>query len=282
MPFNRRSFRFNLLMVALVCVGLYILVFLSLGWITKHGDEGPVPNAVGRDLRLVKAEIERAGFDIEVDSSYDPGKKPLIVLSQQPGVGSVVKRGRTLFLTVNKVEPPPTAMPNLVNLSFRSAALILKSNHLVLGDTIYRPDIAQGAVLEQRWNGRIIPPGTMLPQGSRIDLVIGDGLGNTEMDVPDVIGMNPDEALAMLAGLGLQYTVVWDGFVQDSSAALVYLSSPSPLNELGVANRIREGDIIDIRVKESPTQEEMENNRNPSLNVLNGSPDGSSEPPPVD
>ncbi len=273
MPFNRKSFRFNLLMVFLLCVGLYIFVFLSLGWITKHGDEGPVPNAVGRDLRLVKAEIERAGFDIEVDSSYDPTKKALVVLSQQPAVGSVVKHGRTLFLTVNKKEPPPTAMPNLVNLSFRSAALILKSNHLVLGDTTYRPDIAEGAVLEQRWNGRIIMPGTMLPQGSRVDLVIGDGLGDTEMDVPDVIGMNPDEALAMLAGLGLQYTVVWDGFVQDSMAALVYLTSPSPLNELAVPNRIHEGDIIDIRVKERPTQEEMERNRNPSLDVLNDAPD---------
>ena len=277
MPFNRKSFRFNLLMVVLLCVGLYIFVFLSLGLITKHGDEGPVPNAVGRDLRLVMTEIERAGFDVEVDSSYDATKKPLVVLAQQPAVGSVVKRGRTLFLTVNKKEPPPTAMPNLVNLSFRSAALILKSNHLVLGDTLYRPDIAEGAVLEQRWNGRIIPPGAMLPQGSRIDLVIGDGLGNTEMDVPDVIGMNPDEAVAMLSGLGLQHTIVWDGFVQDSSAALVYLTSPSPLNELGVSNRIREGDIIDIRVKEAPTQEEMERNRNPSLDVLNGAPDAPPE-----
>ena len=273
MPFNRRSFRFNLLMVALVCVGLYILVFLSLGWITKHGDEGPVPNVMGRDLRLAIADIRRAGFDVEVDSSYDPTKKPLVVLAQQPAVGSVVKRGRTLFLTVNKVSPPPTAMPNLVNLSFRSAALILKSNHLVLGDTIYRPDIAEGAVLEQRWQGRIIAPGAMLPQGSRIDLIIGDGLGNTEMNVPDIIGMSPDEAIAMLAGLGLQFTVVWDGFVQDSSAALVYNSYPSPLNELGSPNRIREGDIIDIRVKEAPTQDEMERNRNPSLDVLNGAPD---------
>jgi beta-lactam-binding protein with PASTA domain len=141
MPLNRKSFRFNLLVVLLLCVGLYILVFLSLGWITKHGDEGPVPNAVGRDFRLVKAEIERAGFEIEVDSSYDPTKKPLVVLSQQPDVGSVVKRGRTLFLTLNKTQPPPTAMPNLVSLSFRSAALILKSNHLVLGDTTYRPTL---------------------------------------------------------------------------------------------------------------------------------------------
>ena len=273
MAFHRRSFRFNLLMVVLVCVGLYILVFLSLGWITGHGNESPVPNLLGRDLRLVTAEIERAGFELEVDSSYDPTKKPLVVLAQQPAVGSVVKRGRTLFITVNKSEPPPTSMPNLVNLSFRSAALILKSNRLVLGDTVYRPDIAEGAVLEQRWNGRIIPAGSMLPQGSRIDLVIGDGLGNTEMNVPDIIGMTPEEATAMLAGLGLQYTVVWDGFVRDTNLALVYITSPSPLNELAVPNRIREGDIIDIRVKESPTQEEMERNRNPSIGVMQDAPD---------
>lgn len=285
MPFNRQSFRFNLLMVILACAALYVLTFLSLGWITKHGDEIPVPKTVGRDVRLVVSELKRAGFDVEIDSSYDPSKKKLVVLSQQPAVGSIVKRGRTLFLTINKIEAPSTAMPNLVNLSFRSAALILKSNRLVLGDTTYRPDIAEGAILEQRYMGRIIPAGTMLPQGSRIDLVIGDGLGNTEMMVPDVIGMSPDEAIAMLAGLGLQCTPIWEPSVRDSAAALVYNMEPAPINETGQPNRIREGDLVDIFIKENPTQDEMERNRNRSLDVLNAqdptaAPQGGAQPTP--
>jgi len=276
-PFTR-SFRFNLLMVLVVCAALYTLIFLSLGWVTKHGSEVPVPKTVGRDVRLAVSDLKRAGFDVEIDSSYDPTKKPLVVLAQQPGEGSIVKSGRTLFLTINKVEPPATAMPNLVNLSFRSATLILQSNRLVLGDTTYRPDIAEGAVLEQRYNGRVIAPGTMLPQGSRIDLVIGDGLGNTELPVPDVIGMMPDEAVAMLAGLGLQYTLVYDGPVMDSATAVVYSMTPAPINEVGVTNTIREGDIVDLRVKQSPTPEELERNRNLSLDVLGDAPDA---PAPV-
>src|SRR5690606_15523086 len=111
-----------------------------------------------------------------------------------------------IFLIVNKQNPPETPMPSLVNLSFRSAEMLLKSNKLKLGDTTMRPDMAQGAVLEQLVNGKVITAGTMVPQGSKIDLVIGDGLGNKEINVPDITGLTYPEAVAMLSGSNLQFT----------------------------------------------------------------------------
>ncbi|HRO42967.1 MAG TPA: PASTA domain-containing protein, partial [Flavipsychrobacter sp.] len=189
----KNSFVFNLVLVLLVCAGLYFVFFSSLGLLTRHGSEEKVPKVIDKNLKQAYETLERMGFEVEVDSSYDPDKKPFVVLSQMPDVNAVVKKGRTIFLTVNKAEPPLTPMPKLTDLSYRSAVLILGSSKLALGDTIHRPDYAKGTVLDMLYLGRPIKAGDMVPQGSKIDLVIGEGFGNVETNVPDVIGMSADE-----------------------------------------------------------------------------------------
>ena len=158
-------------------------------------------------------------------------------------------------------------MPNLINLSFRSAQLILVSNRLILGDTTYRPDIAQGAILEQLLNGQPVRPGQMIPQGSRISLVLGNGLGETELNVPDVIGMTYPEAVALLNANGLQFTPVFDGDVHDTTASKIYNQTPTAINDLGAPTRIRQGDFMDIYISQNPADSLMENNRNIYKNV---------------
>lgn len=263
----KKSFLFNLVIVVLLCAGLYFLFFASLGLLTHHGSEVKVPDVTSKTLKTALASLEHMGFEVDVDSSYDPAKKPYTVLSQIPDVGSIVKEGRTIFLTVNKAEAPLTPMPKLTDLSYRSAVLILSSSRLMLGDTIHKPDYAKGAVLDQLYKGRPIKPGDMLPQGSKIDLVVGDGFGNIEMNVPDVIGMSVEEGLAILNGNGLILTSVWDGQIDDSASAIIYMQTPAPYNELDAPNRIKEGDIIDIRIKQNPTNEELESNRRPASTV---------------
>lgn len=266
---TRRSFRFNLLVVFLLCAVLYVIFFVSLSFITRHGAEAKVPMVIDRDVKMAVNELEKMGFEVDIDSAYDPSKKAYIVLAQMPEVNSTVKTGRTVFITVNKAQPPLTPMPNLQNLSFRSAEMILKSNNLILGDTTYRPDIANGAILEQLYKGQAIRPGTMLPQGSRIDLIIGDGLGNTQFNVPDVVGLTYNEAVAMLSGNGLTITALWEGDITDSANAIIYNQMPYPQNELGAPNRIRQGDLVDIRIKQNPTPEELERNKNVANQVDN-------------
>ena len=258
----KNSVAFNLLLIILVCVLLFLLFFGSLSFITNHGEETKVPNVTGKNVSQAVKTLEGMGFEVRVDSTYEPDKKALLVLLQMPEVGEVVKTGRTLFLTVNKAAPPTTPMPNLVNLSYRSAALILQSNRLIVGDTIYRPDIAKGAILEQLYNGQPIRPGTMIPQGSRISLVIGDGLGNTEMPVPDVIGMTYAEATAMLSSNNLLVTPVFDPGITDTATFKVYRQTPAAISDLGVPSRIREGDGIDIYIGQNPADSLMDHYRN--------------------
>jgi len=267
----KNSFLFNLAIVLLLCAGLYFVFFASLGLLTRHGSEVKVPKVVGKSLKQAFEALERMDFEVTVDSSYDPSQKPFVVLSQMPDVNAIVKKGRTIFLTVNKAQPPLTPMPKLTDLSYRSAVLILGSSKLVLGDTIHRPDYAKGTVLDMLYLGRPAKPGDMVPQGSKIDLVIGEGFGNVEANVPDVIGMSADEGIAILNGNGLTVTTIWDGFIEDSASAIIYQQTPAPYNELDIPNRIKEGDVIDIRIKQNPLSEELEYNRRPASAVNNES-----------
>ena len=263
----KNSFLFNLFVVLLLCAGLYFVFFSSLGLLTHHGSESRVPKVIGKSLNTAKTSLEGLGFEVDVDSSYDPTQKAFTVLAQMPDANAIVKKGRTIFLTINKAEPPLTPMPKLTDLSYRSAVLILSSSRLVLGDTIHRPDFAKGTVLDMLFKGRPIKPGDMVPQGSKIELVIGEGFGNVESNVPDVIGMNADEGIAILNGNGLIVTTIWDGPIDDSANAIIYKQTPSPYNELDIPNRIKEGDVIDIRIRQSPTNEELEYNRRPASAV---------------
>lgn len=253
-PFYK-SFLANAIYIFIIGLILYWLFFSSLGWLTGHGKEVQLPDLKGKSLTEVAGILKEGDFELEVDSAYNPELKALSILDQQPEAGSKVKVGRTIFLVVNKVNPPEVPMPNLVNLSYRSAEMLLKSNKLLLGDTTMRPDLAQGAVLAQMMGGKEIASGAMIPQGTRVDLVIGDGYGNKEIKVPDLTGLSYPEAVAMISGSNLQFTVIFDGNITDSLAARVYAQEPQPYNEFNEPNQILEGEFIDFRVREESLQD---------------------------
>lgn len=251
-----KTFLFNLGVIILVCIALYWMFFSSLSWFTHHGESVSIPQLKGLSLAEAERLTDPYDFNLEVDSTYVPGQKPLTVLSQQPDPGFKVKMGHTLFITVNKTVPPTIPMPALVNLSYRSAAMLLETSKLILKDTIVKPDMAQGAVLDQLFNGKSIKPGDPIPQGSGITLVIGSGMGQTKMNVPNIIGLSYPEAVALLSGSNLNYNVSFDGTVTDTQSAMVYTQSPMAVNDSTQSpNNIQEGMIINFHVRQRSDDE---------------------------
>jgi len=246
-----KKFLFNLGVIILICIALYWIFFSSLSWFTRHGESVEIPQLKGLSLAEAEKLVSSYDFNLEVDSTYVPGQKPLTVLSQQPDPGFKVKMGHTLFITVNKTVPPTIPMPALVNLSYRSAAMLLETSKLILKDTIVKPDMAQGAVLDQLFNGKSIKAGEPIPQGSGITLVIGSGMGETKMSVPNIIGLSYPEAIALLSGSNLNYSVAFDGTVTDTQSAVVYIQSPMAVNDSTQSpNSIQEGMVINFRVRQ--------------------------------
>lgn len=275
----KQSIWFHLLLMLLLAVVFYIIFFSSLGRITGHGEQMKMPVLVDKTFGDAVKILEKEGFDIDVDSAFDIKKDAGIVLSQMPDTGAFVKRGRTVFIVVNKSQAPLTPMPDLMGVSYRSADMVLRSNKLRLGDTIHRPDIADGAILEQMYNGKVIQAGDMIPQGSKITLVIGDGLGNVEFDVPDVVGMSYAEGSAVLSASGLQFIDVWEGPITDSLTAVIYHQYPDAKNDYGGTNRIKQGEFMDIKIRQTPVNKsssptQQQGNKPPKKPVNNSNDDG--------
>src|SRR5256885_5002887 len=192
-------------LAGILLVFLFVLIFmLSLNWCTEHGKTMQIPSVTGLSYTEAKDFLEKKGFDVEIqDSVYYDTIPPLHVIKQFPEADKVVKKNRTVYLTVNRVVPPTIEMPKLVGLTFRNAEVTLKQYGLKRGDTIYRIDFAKNSVLDQLYDGASIKPGTKIQMGSTIGLVLGTGVGAFEFAVPDLFGLPFEEAKTLLQANGL-------------------------------------------------------------------------------
>jgi beta-lactam-binding protein with PASTA domain len=224
-----------------------LLFLLSLNWITRHGKTIVIPSVIGKSFDMASTLLEREGFDVEIqDSLYDVTLPPMSVIRQFPAADEVVKIHRTVYLTISRSVPPTIDMPMLEGLSYRNAEVVLKQYGLKW-DTVYRPDFAKNAVLEQQFKNERIKPGTKISMGSTIRLVLGSGLGSDQFPVPDLIGLTYTEAKILVESNGLFFNIVLpDSDVTDTAAAYVYRQQPERLTIDGRTNRIQAGQPMDI------------------------------------
>ena len=237
------------ILFSLILVFILLFAFLfSLNYFTKHGETLVIPSVAGLTLDEASNILNENGFDIMIqDSVFIDTAAPHAVLRQFPEARSVVKKNRTVYLTINRAVPPTIEMPNFINMTFRSAEMSLKQYGLVLKDTFYKTDFAKNAVLEQQYKGEQIKPGTKIQMGSEITLILGSGLGNTDFRVPDLFGLSYAEALTLLESNNLNAGArVFDMDVRDSVNAFVYRQNPPRIGYDGKISRIRPGQAIDL------------------------------------
>ncbi|MVN23095.1 PASTA domain-containing protein [Mucilaginibacter arboris] len=222
-----KSFFQNLLLAALAVLFVVLAAVFSLNYYTRHGSGIPVPKLIGMQIDHASALLDQQGFQYKIDSVYLPDKDPGTVVQQDPDPATNVKENRTIYLTVITKLAPNINLPDLENITFREAIATISNSGLKLGDTTYRSDIARNRVLEVRFAGEIIKPGTKLPKGSRIDLVLGDGKGASEVDIPDLTNQELDAAKFVISQSGLTLgTVTYEGTITDSTKVVVKSQMP--------------------------------------------------------
>jgi beta-lactam-binding protein with PASTA domain len=248
---TKRPLWINMLFAIVLVFLLLLLLLFSLDWMTHHGTVLKIPQVTGKTMEEAKKQLEDQGFDVLIqDSLYVDTMAPLKVIKQFPEADELVKVSRTVYLTVNRAQPPKVDMPNLVGLSFRSAALVLKQYGLKLGDTSSRPDFAKNAVLSQLYDGKEIQPGTKIVMASSISLILGAGIADEDMAVPDLVGMSYGDAKVLMEGSGLSFgSIVTNNDVKDSASAYIYFQSPAHWSEDRRVNRIHQGQMIDIKIQ---------------------------------
>ena len=237
------------ILAALAFAFLVLFLFLQLlGQLTKHGKYLTVPSVEGKKTREAIQLLESKGFEVLIqDSVYTDTARMGIVLKQLPDPNSTVKINRTVFLTVNRVTLPLVEMPALEGKTLNFALEILKRTHFKLGDTTFRPDFMRGSVLEQTYKGNKIEPGTKIPWGSSIDLVVGSGLNEERMLVPNLVGLTFAEAKNILQENGILLgALVPDPGIVDTSAAFIWKQVPPRFNEDKEPVFIQSGQLMDL------------------------------------
>ena len=236
-----------LLALGIVFLVLFLFV-LSLNWITKHGESNTVPAVTGKNIKDAQAILDKKSFDLIIqDSVYYDSLPPGQILKQIPDADEVVKINRTVYVTINRYVAPDVEMPNLKGFSYKNAELTLRNLGLRIGDTTFRPDFAKNTVLEASYHGNPIAAGTKIKMGSTIDLVLGLGVSDESIPVPQLVGLTFGEAKALLDASGLILGApVFKPDVTDKEASFVYEQRPAPKTEDGKHLSIRPGQMVDL------------------------------------
>lgn len=241
-----RYFWINLVIAAILLVVIVQFTMSSLKGFTNHGESITVPDLHNLSIPEVEQKLKALKLDYYInDSSYLLKKKPNIVLDQDPEPNAKVKQGRKIYLTVTRRIPPPVRMPNVIDLNLLFAKKALENAGLNVGQLTYRPGLAKNKVIEQQYLGKPLLAGAEIPKGSKIDLVLTDGLGETKGEVPNLIGLTYDQAKWALNTLNFNVGYVeWDPSVQDKNTAVIYKQMPEYTP--GAPTEINYGEAIDI------------------------------------
>jgi eukaryotic-like serine/threonine-protein kinase len=237
----------NILVAIGLAVGLFFLFLLSLSILTKHDKIIKVPSVKGKSIAEARKLLDAAGFELAIqDSVYVDTISRQQVLKQFPEADATVKISRTVYLTISRAVPPLIEMPDLTGLDLNNAMVYLDQFHLKLGDTLFKPYFAKYAVLEQLYNGLNIKPGTKIPMGTKVSLVLGSGLSDVDFEVPDLVGLTFREAKDQLNGNGLLLASVIAPMVKDSSGLYVYKQNPERLDFNKKVRRTKQGLTMDL------------------------------------
>jgi beta-lactam-binding protein with PASTA domain len=168
---------------------LFLKVYLPL--YTNHGETVSVPDLSGYEYPEASELLDNSGlqYEVSLDSGFSTELPALAVLKQLPAANAQVKSGRKIYMTLNARNAPLIKMPNLVNMLLKNVQEMLSNMGLERGDIVYVPDIGINVVLEQRYRGVTVQEGFEIPKGAKIDLVVGDGMGNQLLLAPDLTGM---------------------------------------------------------------------------------------------
>lgn len=237
------------IILSLITVFFLSFFFLYLPMRTNHGESITVPDLRKMNAAELENFLDERDLRYEVsDCTFVPKVPPLTVISQYPQPGSKVKEGRKIYVTVVYRTAPLVKMPKLTDMTQRSAQMLLKSAGLELGNLRYVPDLAQGAVLKQLYKGEEILPEQPIAKGSKIDLEVGDGLGQTAFDMPSVIGMTLEDAKFQIVGAGLKVGQIMMVDKVEAEPGTVSRQNPD------AGNKTRIGDVIDLWIVRPPEE----------------------------
>lgn len=215
-----------------ISIVLIVIISLLIKLYARQGKEFVMPQYAVTDSTQGKTlEEAMAANDLDLefvvlDSIYTRGVKAGIILTQDPKGGTMVKRGRKVYISIAAANAADIIMPELTGLSVRQAVSEIYNSGLQVGSLTFVDDPFKNNVKEQRANGRAIYAGQKVAPGTFIDLVVGNGDGSGGVPVPFLIGKTSVQAHRDIHSLSMNVgREHWNG-VKDKATAVVYRQEP--------------------------------------------------------
>lgn len=201
-----------------------------------------VPEVLGQTVDEADNSLELLGLDVNVvDRIFSDDVPEGEIISQEPGVDSVVEINRVIDVVVSKgVEL--AVVTNVMGLEYTVAENSLQSKGFTVDMvTEYNSVVPKGGVIRQE------PlPNEDVPMGSAITLYVSKGPEVVMVTMPDVVDLEVNEALSMIRASGLlpgNMTTVFHDEIEEG-----YIVSTT----VEAGRDVKEGYIVDYVVSEGP------------------------------
>ena len=215
---------------------------------TKHGHGITVPDITRMPLDEATTVLKTRGLRYELAAKRsNEAFPPDFVIDQTPNAGMIVKPNRKIYITINTTSTPTVVVPEVQDLSLRNATIQLQNSGLQVGNVTYESSRFRNSVLRQS-----VPSGRRVTQNTTVDLIVGDGLGNVMVRIPDLTNMHLTEAQNALREAGLRV-----GSIQFQATDRVAPNTVLRYEPYDQPN-VYEGTAVDLIVSVSRSEEEEE------------------------
>ncbi|NLG55896.1 MAG: PASTA domain-containing protein, partial [Rhodococcus sp.] len=215
---DRRNSRRNAALWMLLVLALALAVGIG-GWWLGSGRFTNVPAVHGLDSTGALSAISAAGLTGEVRGTYSDTEPLDALLGTDPTAGSRIQRDGTVAVLVSLGRPSVPTLPAGGDRNAVEQALRDRTLDPAPGGEVFSARVPAGGV------AALDPaPGTTVAVGSRVELIFSKGAPPVE--IPNVAGMDEDDARAALDDVGIAVTQVHIEFDPDVEAG--YASGTTP------------------------------------------------------
>ncbi len=210
--------------------------------ITRQADDllVAVPSVINRPPEQASSDLEALGLHVVLETEqYNPAYPANVIVDQNPEPSALVKPDRHIYLTVNSGELRRVVVPNVFGFSIREAENRLRVQGLRIEEAL--PDSIP-APHRNTVTGQEPPAGDTLEAGASVTLWYSTGLGAAYSAIPDIVGMDIEQARDSLLALQLRAIVIGapDSLADPNAPdTLVLRQSPGPGTQVRAGSEVR-------------------------------------------
>ena len=225
-------------LLAVAGTGAGVTWYLTAG----PGRRVPVPDIVGMSQDEAQLALEKQGLNWGTPArAYSDTVPAGHVISCQPRAGQKVGLGRAVTTVISRGVETKT-VPDVIGKTKDQAGAAIKGAGLTLGTVTeeYSASVASGKVISSDPKA-----GKVIEHTEKVSIVVSKG--KEPATIPDVTGMNEDDAKKTLEDAGLKKGKVSQDYSDSVDKGKVISSSP-----IAGASGYSKGDSVDLTVSKGP------------------------------